>query len=162
MTRPELASLCCGCHCPVRGGSAPWKLEWKSPDLSLGCVSDPQCEVGPLEGKLLSIPPLELFTCCMSFRLHCCWGCFEPHLNYGYACNWPWCLSDVVFTGPPAQIHWSQVPGFGTVIIDLDPLCALWEQLRLWSGSTPMCTCLQSLQLLKLYPSWLWEHLLFF
>ena len=116
--------LCSVCHCPVRGGVCFLVV---GVELFLSCVSDLRCEVGgfgalPLGEKSLSIPPLEMFTCeCALFchlspivwahRLHCGWHCSWPHLNHGYASNWPWCLSGIVFTRPPVLIHWSQVPG---------------------------------------------------
>ena len=81
-------------------------------------VSNLQCEVGgigvlPVRGKPLSISPLEMFNCgcallchvspiVWALKLHCCWHSSQPHVNYGYTNNWPWCLSDIVFTRPPA------------------------------------------------------------
>ena len=115
--------LLCGCHCPVRGGVCSLAVGVEAPRS----VSDPQCEVGrigalPLWEKSLSCPPLELFTCecallclfspvVLAHRLHCCWHCSQLHLNCGHASSWPWCLSHVVFTRPPAQIHQNEVPG---------------------------------------------------
>ena len=40
----------------------------------------------------------------------------------------------------------------------LDSVWALWGQLRHWPGPTPVCTCPQSPQLLKLGWSQLWEY----
>ena len=48
-------------------------------------------------------------------------------------------------------------PGMA-VLMDLDPLWALWGQLRVWPGATPACMCPQSLQPLKLDLSCLWEY----
>ena len=46
------------------------------------------------------------------------------------------------------------------VVLYLYPLWKLWRQLRLWPDTSPMCTCPQSLQLLKLDLPELQEHLL--
>ena len=104
--------LCCGCHCLC---------------VVVSHTESLQCEVGgigalPLEKKSLSIPSLELFTCecallchlsptVWALRLQGWWHCSQPDFNSVYAGNWPWCLSGVIFTRPPALIHWIQVPG---------------------------------------------------
>lgn len=89
--------------------------------MFLNCGSNLQCKVGGfpvliLGKEPLSILALELFTCecallrhlslfVWAHRVHCCWHCSQPHFIHEYVCNWPWCLSGVVFTRSSVQIH---------------------------------------------------------
>ena len=98
--------------------SASKIVEWKHQDQFLIYASDLQCEVGgigalTLRGRLLSLPPLELFThgfallCHIlpgvwALRLHCFGHCSWSYLNHWYESIWPWNFSDVVFNRPPA------------------------------------------------------------
>ena len=72
-----------------------------------------------------------------SWVLHC--HCPHPHSELQPAPASP--------GGPPILLGRS-----------LDPLWALWGQLRLWSGPTPVCTCPQIPHLLKLDQGQLWDH----
>lgn len=114
--------LLCGCHWPVKGQGLLPSFWSRNPQVYLS--SDLQWELGgftalPLGKETLNILPLELFICecallCHLFfilwahRVHCWWCCSQPHLNYGFVCNWPWCLSGVVFTRWPMEINWSE------------------------------------------------------
>ena len=44
-----------------------------------------------------------------AYEVHHGWHCPWPRLIFGNAGNELWYLSDIVFTRPPAEIHWSQV-----------------------------------------------------
>ena len=50
------------------------------------------------------------FTFCVNSQSALLLALPSPHLKRGYAGSWSWCLSGVVFTRSPVQIHWSQVP----------------------------------------------------
>ena len=94
---------------------------------------------GHLGEKPLRIAPLGLFTLGCAHALcesHVtpCWHCSWPPFNHGHAGTLLWCLSDVVFTGTPAQIQWTKVP---ELYSGAGPAVALWGQLRLWPGPTP-------------------------
>ena len=64
------------------------------------------------------------------------------------------CLFPPWATANPASLGGPPIP-LGR---SLDPLWALWGQLRCWCGQTPLCPCPPNPQLLKLDQSQLWEH----
>ena len=134
--------LFCGGYCPVRGRVCSLVVRIGGPRSvsELGCWF--QCEVGRVGALALRevtgfssswavhlwvYSAVSLFTHC-AHKLHRHWNCSQPHLNREYAGSWPWCLSGIVSTRPPVQIHWSQVPG-------LQQSCT-WTRCGSYEGSS--------------------------
>ena len=76
----------------------------------------------------------------LAHKLHCCWNCSQHPLNRGYASNWPWRLSGVVFTRPPVQIISqdcsSRVPGLTVVAVVAAQILA-WSNPRVYVPTKP-------------------------
>ena len=97
-----------------------------SPQICLSCISELWCKVGGNGGTLTGWGANEYFftgdfttecalLCYLSPILqthkgHFCWHSPLHHFNRGHAGSWPWCLSGLVFTRIPVQIHWNQAP----------------------------------------------------
>ena len=111
--------------------------------------------------KTLRTPLLELFTgdyaFCVTFQLLSRLT-LGPTFTIGMPATDP-CDSQALFA-PCHQLRSTEVRSRMAVVLHLYPLWKLWRQLRLWPDMSPMCTCPQSLPLLKLDLPQLQEHLL--